>query len=212
MTNVHTSRATWIKLTLVLLIGLSMGVALFVATLRDAPKAARPPSVVGPAVAGIAGLFDQGGAAFDPAALTGRYVLVYFGFTHCPDACPTALYSATLALQQLDADATRIQPLFVSVDPVRDTPQQMGVYLANFSSTWIGLTGSTEAIQAVEQQFGIIAEEHRDDSLPGGYTMDHSNEFLLFSPAGRLLTRLPANVTQDELLRQLRSLTVAEAV
>jgi protein SCO1 len=208
----RTSRATWIKLALAAVIGLSLGVAMFVATLRDTPNSAQPPAALRPTVSSMTSLFDQSGAAFDPTTFKGRYVLAYFGFTNCPDACPTALYSATLALQQLDADATRIQPVFVTVDPARDTPQQLALYLANFSGAWLGLTGSSEAIRAVEQQFGIIAEQHRDDSLPGGYTMDHSDEFLLFSPGGKLLMRLPANVMPDELLQQLRSLTVAEAV
>jgi protein SCO1/2 len=130
----------------------------------------------------------------------------------CPDACPTALYNLTLALAQLDPDARRIRPIFVSVDPARDTPAQLSEYLAHFSQYIIGLTGSLQAVQIVEQNFDVIAVEHRDASLPGGYTMDHSNEFLLFSPTGKLLMRLPADQGVDALLEQLRGLTKAEVV
>lgn len=213
MATDNTSRRAWLKLALVMLLGLGAGVALFVATLRSPSDDAQHTAAGNQAgVLGLSGLFDQSGEVFDAATLQSHYALVYFGFTACPDACPTALYNATLALQQLDPDAGRIQPIFVTVDPARDTPVQLSAYLGNFSSTWLGLTGAPDQLKAVEQRFGVIAIEHRDDSLPGGYTMDHSNEFLLFSPGGKLLMRIPANQSVDMLLEQLRSLTVAQTV
>ncbi len=205
------NRAALLKLAAVLLLGVGAGAAMFIVTLRSTPELGRSASG-SMSIADLQGLTDQQGASFDPATLQGRFTLVYFGFTFCPDACPTALYSLTIALQQLDADAKRIQPLFVSVDPARDTPTQVGEYLAHFSPQIIGLTGSVDAIQQTEHAMGVIAVEHRDASLPGGYTMDHSNEFLLFSPAGKLLMRLPADQSADALLEQLRGLTKAEIV
>lgn len=203
--------AALFKLAAVLVLGMAAGAAMFVATLRSTPE-----SALGAAnaisVTGLQGLVDQQSARFDPTVLKGRYALVYFGFTFCPDACPTALYNLTLALARLDADVKRIQPIFVSVDPARDTPAQLNEYLAHFSQHIIGLTGSAQATQSVEQNFGVIAVEHRDASLPGGYTMDHSNEFLLFSPTGKLLMRLPADQGVDALFEQLRGLTKAEVV
>jgi protein SCO1 len=192
----------------VLLLGVGAGAAMFVMTLRSTPE----PAAATKAVNGLQGLVDQHGVSFDPAALQGRYALVYFGFTFCPDACPTALYNLTLALAQLDADAKHIQPVFVSVDPARDTPAQLSQYLEHFSQTIVGLTGTVPAVEAAEQSFGVIAVEHRDASLPGGYTMDHSNEFLLFSPTGKLLMRLPADQNANALLEQLRGLTKGEAI
>jgi protein SCO1 len=199
-----------IKLAAVLLLGVGAGVAMFVVTLRSTPEPAASASSTG--LNALQGLVDQQAASFDPAVLQGRYALVYFGFTFCPDACPTALYNLTLALAQLDPEAKHLQPVFVSVDPARDTPAQINQYLAHFSQTIIGLTGAAIAVQAAEQSFGVIAVEHRDAHLPGGYTMDHSNEFLLFSPAGKLLMRLPADQSANTLLEQLRGLTKAEAV
>jgi protein SCO1/2 len=201
--------AALFKLAAVLLLGVAAGAAMFVATLRSTP--AQQASAM-PAIDDLRGLVDQHGASFDPASLRGRYALVYFGFTFCPDACPTALYNLTLALAQLDADSKHVQPIFVSVDPARDTPAQLDQYLQHFSQAITGLTGSPPAVQAAEQSFGVIAVEHRDASLPGGYTMDHSNEFLLFSPAGKLLMRMPADQSANVLLEQLRGLTKAEAV
>jgi protein SCO1/2 len=199
--------AALLKLAAVLLLGVGAGAAMFVMTLRSTP----PPAAT-KAVNGLQGLVDQHGASFDPAILQGRYAVAYFGFTFCPDACPTALYNLTLALTQLDADAKHIQPIFVSVDPTRDTPAQLNQYLAHFSPTIVGLTGAVPAIEAAEQSFGVIAVEHRDANLPGGYTMDHSNEFLLFSPTGKLLMRMPADQSANALAEQLRGLTKAEAI
>jgi protein SCO1/2 len=203
--------AALLKLAAVLLLGVAAGAAMFVVTLRSTPGRATAISTA-VSVANLQGLLDQQGTRFDPTALKGRYALVYFGFTLCPDACPMALYNLTLALAQLDPDARRIRPIFVSVDPARDTPAQLSEYLAHFSQYIIGLTGSLQAVQIVEQNFDVIAVEHRDASLPGGYTMDHSNEFLLFSPTGKLLMRLPADQGVDALLEQLRGLTKAEVV
>lgn len=201
------NRKALLKLALVMMVGTSAGVAMFFATLRSPSDSAT--SALLPV---LSGLTTQQTQTFSANTLQGRYALVYFGFTFCPDACPTALYNLTLALAQLDPDAKRIQPLFVSVDPARDTPAQLNQYLAHFSERIIGLTGSAPAMQAVEQDFGVIAVEHRDATLPGGYTMDHSNEFLLFSPTGKLLMRLPAELSVDELVAQLRGLTKAEAI
>ena len=197
------------KLALVLLLGVGAGVGLFIMTLRSGSPAAVHAAMT---AADLQGLIDQDAQPFKPEQLQGRYTVVYFGFTMCPDACPTALYNLTLVLQQLDAEAKHIQPVFVSVDPARDTPQQINQYLAHYSDQWLGLTGDAEVMRDVEQRFGVIALEHRDESLPGGYTMDHSNEFLLLTPAGKLLTRLPADESVETLLEQLRALTKAESV
>ncbi|MGD9841647.1 MAG: SCO family protein [Steroidobacteraceae bacterium] len=199
-----TRSTAFIKMALVLLLGVAAGAGLFVATLRSGPA---PQLAAQDSSSALTGLLDQQAQSFDAASLHGRYTLLYFGFTFCPDACPTALSNLSLALRQLDPDAMRIQPIFVSVDPARDTPAQLAEYLTHFSQHIVGLTGSSVAMQTVAQRFGVIAFEHRDEGLPGGYTMDHSNEFLLLSPEGRLLVRLPANQTADELLEQLSGLT-----
>ncbi len=208
--NKSASRRALLKLALVITLGLAAGVGMFVATLRYSPNGGSGASAT--AINDLAGLTDQQGANFDPAVLKGRYVLMYFGFTMCPDACPTALYNQTLALAQLDAEALRIQPVFVTVDPARDSPDKIADYLSHFSERIIGLTGTAPAIELVKQSFGVIAVEHRDETLPGGYTMDHSNEFLLLSPTGKLLMRLSATQSSEQLLEQLRGLTRAEAV
>jgi len=202
--------AALIKLAAVLLLGVAAGAAMFIATLRSTPDAPDAGNAV--SVNDLQGLVDQHNASFNPASLQGRYAVVYFGFTFCPDACPTALYNLTLALSQLDPEAKHIQPIFVSVDPARDTPAMLSQYLEHFSQTITGLTGTMPVVQAVEQRFGVIAVEHRDATLPGGYTMDHSNEFLLFSPTGKLLMRMPADQHADALLEQLRGLTKGESV
>jgi protein SCO1/2 len=205
----NTRSPAYIKMALVLLLGVAAGVGLFVMTLRSSSV---PQLTAKDSLSTLAVLIDQQAQPFDVARLQGRYVVLYFGFTFCPDACPTALSNLSIVLRQLDPEAKRIQPILVSVDPARDTPVQLAQYLAHFSEHMIGLTGSAEATQTVAQNFGVIAFEHHDATLPGGYTVDHSNEFIVVSPAGKLLMRLPANQTTEELLAQLRGLTRAAAV
>lgn len=158
----------------------------------------------------LSGLIDQHGAKFDGQSLQGRYALVYFGFTLCPDACPTALFALSTVLKKLDADAKRIQPIFVSVDPERDTPAVLANYLAPFGPRFIGLTGEAQAVRQAIDAFGVIAVKSPNDKFPNGYTMDHSNEFLLLSPDGALLTRLPANLGADTLEKELSAALKAD--
>jgi protein SCO1/2 len=203
-------RSVYIRMALVMTLGVAAGVAMFIATLRSGPAT----QVTGrDTLAALSELVDQQGRPFDAAKIQGRYAVLYFGFTFCPDACPLALSNLTVALRQLDPEAEKIESVFISVDPVRDTPEKLNEYLAHFSSRIIGLTGSVQAIQAAEQSFGVIALEHNDANLPGGYTVDHSNDFIVLSPSGRVLMRVPANLSADELLAQLRTLVpVVEAI
>lgn len=142
---------------------------------------------------------------FDPVILRNRYSLLYFGFTHCPDACPTALFSLASALKELGPAGPGLQPVFVTVDPSRDTPAVLKEYLGYFHPDIIGLTGSPEAIKRVESAFGIEAMAASDARSPNDYSVDHTNEFLLLSPTGTLLRRIPASTPPGRLIEILKS-------
>lgn len=191
-------RTALLKLALVMLLGLAAGAVLFLSTLRG------PSGRSAADVSTLATLITQEGKPFDPAALRGRYALLYFGFTYCPDACPTALYSMAAVLK---ANAPGLQQLvFVSVDPQRDTPSVVADYLAHFGPSIIGLTGKPEDVRRVLRSFGVIAVERRDARFPGGYTVDHGNEFVLMSPKGELLQRIPGTTPGAQLAEIVRKM------
>jgi protein SCO1/2 len=129
-------------------------------------------------------LLDHTGKAVTDADFAGRWQLVFFGFTYCPDVCPTTLASVSAVLEELGEDADQIAPLFVTVDPERDTPAVLAEYLANFDPRIIGLTGSPEQIKAAARAFRVYYAKVDQDDLPDGYTMDHSAFLYLMDPDG----------------------------
>jgi protein SCO1/2 len=132
--------------------------------------------------------FDRAdGKSFSEADLTGRWTLAFFGFTHCPDICPTTLST----LKQVEADLAAkppkdpVQYLFVSVDPARDTPQVLATYTAFFSPAIIAATAPEERLLPATRQMGIV---YMQSPLPnGGYTVDHSAQIVLLDPTGRMV-------------------------
>jgi protein SCO1/2 len=135
-------------------------------------------------------LVGMNGQAFTLDDLRGRWTLVFFGFTHCPDVCPSTLYDLQRVNQDLDSTTEETPPLhqvlFVSVDPERDSPERMKEYLAYFSPEFLGATGPDQNLAPLTRQLGIAyrIEEHE----PGDavYTVDHSASVLLIEPEGRL--------------------------
>jgi protein SCO1/2 len=129
-------------------------------------------------------LLDHTGKTVTDEDFAGRWQLVFFGFTYCPDVCPTTLASVSAVLEELGDDADQIAPLFVTVDPERDTPAVLAEYLANFDPRIIGLTGSPEQIKAAAQAFRVYYAKVDQDDLPDGYTLDHSAFLYLMDPDG----------------------------
>ncbi|WP_374669704.1 SCO family protein [Ramlibacter sp.] len=115
----------------------------------------------------------------------GKAVVVFFGFTQCPDVCPTTLTELSTARQLLGADGARVQGIFVTVDPERDTPQVLQAYLANFGPDYVGLRGTPEQLAAVAKDFKIYYKKV-EGKTPGSYTMDHSAASYVYDPQGRL--------------------------
>ncbi len=169
---------------------------------------------------------DAAGQAHDPAArpfqlinqnaervsdqdFRGRWLLVYFGFTSCPDVCPLSLTELTEAIHLLGPDASRLRVVFISIDPQHDTPRVLSRYLANFSKSFVGLTGSTAEIAQVLATFDAYASAgpKRDD---GHSTIEHSSSFYMLDPRGRFQRRLSAEMKNPALSSLLRMSFVSD--
>ena len=158
-------------------------------------------------IGGAFALTDQNGIRRSQADFAGRPLLVYFGFTYCPDVCPTALDimgGALDALQQRDAIAyERLQPVFISVDPARDTPPVLRDYLAYFHPRLSGLTGSQADIDAVKSAFKIYAARGAAEDENGNYNVDHSSFFYLMDKNNRYLAHFDHAITPEILAEKL---------
>ena len=130
-------------------------------------------------------LTDHNGKPRTLADFRGKAVVIFFGYTQCPDVCPTTLSDLAAALQKLGADASRVQVLFVTIDPERDTPELLSQYVPAFNPTFLGLYGDTAATAATAREFKVLYQK-QPGSTPGSYSMDHSAGTFIFDPRGRL--------------------------
>lgn len=162
------------------------------------PPAHTQPSAIG----GPFRLVDQDGRRVTEADFRGRPFLVFFGFTHCPDICPTALFEMSEVLRRLGPDAEKTAVLFVSVDPERDTPEKLKEYLSSFHPRIVGLTGSPQEIADVEKAYRVYAKKVPLEG--GGYTMDHSAIVYLMDKDGRFVAPFNLKRTADEAAADLR--------
>jgi protein SCO1/2 len=157
----------------------------------------------GPGASAIGGpfkLIDQNGKAITDADLKGRPFLVFFGYTHCPDVCPTTLFELSEVMKALGTDADRVNALFVTVDPDRDTVAAMKDYLSSFDPHLRGATGDQKAIDAVEKTYRVYSK--KIPTQKGDYSMDHSAVVYLMDKEGRFvapfnLNRKPAEAAAD---------------
>lgn len=137
--------------------------------------------------------------------LEGQVVLLYFGYTACPDICPTNLAITALALRALEAEELdRVQVLFVSVDPERDTPDRLADYVGYFHPTMIGLTGSSQALAAAAKQYGAAYQRSDAGDSAMGYMIDHSAHTYVIDPSGRLVEVLDHATPAEEIVATLR--------
>ena len=158
-------------------------------------------------IGGAFALTDQNGIRRSQTDFAGRPMLIYFGFTYCPDVCPTALDimgGALDALQQRDAIAyERLQPVFISVDPARDTPPVLRDYLAYFHPRLSGLTGSQADIDAIKSAFKIYAARGAAEDENGNYNVYHSSFFYLMDENNRYLAHFDHAITPEILAEKL---------
>jgi protein SCO1/2 len=183
---------------LVLVAGVLIGVAF-----RDQAK-----GIAGnPLVAAIGGKFslvDQNGKPFTDADLKGKWQLVFFGYTHCPDVCPTALNDLSLALDKLGAKKSEIGIVFISVDPERDTPEVLKSYVESFGGPIVALTGTPAEIKQAAQDYKVYYAKH--PTADGGYDMDHGALIYVMDPQGRFTATFTPDDSEDTIVARLQKL------
>ena len=189
------------RLSMLLCLGLALGLG---ACSAQSPEA---PPLQDARLGGPLTLTDQNGRRTSEADFAGRYRIVYFGFTFCPDVCPVDLQQIGQAMRQIEktdpVKAAMIQPIFVTVDPERDTPAVLKQYVAAFHPRLIGLTGSADEIARVAKAYGVYYTKLEADA-GGGYTMDHSRVALLFGPDGAPIAILPHEKGADAIAAELK--------
>ncbi len=158
----------------------------------------------GPKVGGPFTLVNGNGQTVTDQTFRGKYMLVYFGYTHCPDVCPTTLNAVTDALEKLGPLANKLQPLFITVDPNRDTPALMKEYAAAFTPRLMGLTGTPEQIAKVAKEYHVYYSVTQTG--PNDFEVDHSSVLYLMGPKGKFVAPLRANESGDEIADRLRKL------
>ncbi len=158
------------------------------------------------AVGGPFSLIDGDGKPVTDQTWRGKYMLVYFGYTFCPDVCPATLNNVADALDKIGPKADRLQPLFVTIDPKRDLPAVVKQYAAAFGPRMIGLTGSADQVAAAARAYRVYYTEHRTGTGPDDYTMDHSSVLYLMGPDGRFLAPIRADQSGAEIAAVLAKL------
>lgn len=188
------------------ILSLMIAGALALSGCNAATPAAEPP-LAGADIGGDFALTASDGRTVTWDDFAGKYRVVYFGYAFCPDVCPTDMQRVAQGLQLLKASdpelAAKIQPIFITIDPERDTAQVVGEFAAAFSPDIIGLTGTPDQIAAAAKAFRVFYA--KGDSVEGGgYLVDHSNIVYLFGPAGEPLATLPVDQGADAVAADLR--------
>jgi protein SCO1/2 len=187
---------------LLMLAGFLAGVASIVLVVVLVSGRDPVPSAGAAAIGGPFSLTDQNGRTVTDRDLRGRPFLVFFGFTHCPDVCPTSLFEISEVLGKLGPDAQKLSALFVSIDPERDTPAAMKDYLSSFNPRLVGLTGDPAAIAAVAKEYRVYVKKVPLDH--GDYTMDHTALVYLMDKEGRFVTPFNLKRTPEDAAADLR--------
>ena len=151
---------------------------------------------------------DADGKPRSLADWRGTVVVVFFGYTQCPDVCPTTMAELAQIRTQLGADGDRLQTVFVTIDPERDTPEVLKAYLANFGPNVVGLRGDAEQTKAAAKEFKVFYAKV-PGKTPGSYTMDHSAASFVFDPAGRVRLFVPYGADTKLLTGDLKQLLAA---
>jgi protein SCO1/2 len=157
----------------------------------------------GPQIGGPFTLVNGDGNRVTDQQFHGKFMLVYFGYTYCPDVCPTTLSAVGDAMDKLGTNAGKVQPLFITVDPRRDTPEVVKQYAAAFSPRLIGLTGTPDEIAKVAKEYRVYYTEHRTGPGPNDYSMDHSSVLYLMGPNGQFVAPIRADASGDQMATQI---------
>lgn len=155
----------------------------------------------------IGGPFDlvgKNGERVTDGDFRGRHMLVFFGFTHCPDICPAELQIMASALDELGTNADKVVPVFITLDPERDTPDVVTAYVENFGPNFVGLTGSPEDIAKAAKAYRVTYRKFQDESMGENYSIDHSALVYLMGPDGAYVAHIPYGTPPAKMADTLR--------
>ncbi len=201
------------RLIVLALLSLGIGLGVSLALLQfekplPADRSYNDPKVEGVAIGGSFELVDHHGKTVTHQSWPGQYLLLFFGFTHCPDICPLNLNIMTEALDSLPADlVAQIQPLMITIDPDRDTPDQMAEYMSLFHPKMIGLSGTQKQISVATKAYRVYEQKvlfEAADANPDDYTINHSSFTYLMAPSGELLDVFAHNTPPKDMATALK--------
>lgn len=154
-------------------------------------------------------LIDHNKAVFDNSVLKDRWSFIFFGYTHCPDVCPTTLSVLNSVAQKLGDLDEDIRFVFLSVDPERDTPEQLAQFVSYFNADFIGVTGTPEGIEQITRQLGVLHIRAQPEEGASGYLVDHSASVFLFDPDGRYHAVFSPPLSADAIAGDFRKMLQA---
>lgn len=190
-----------------LLLGFAIGYArvkLSPVVIQDVPTTASP--LAGTHLGGPFSLTDQDGKAVTEKSWPGDYLLVFFGFTHCPDVCPTGLGKMAEALDALPAETlVQVQPLFVTLDPARDTAEQLKEYVKLFHPRLVGLTGTQQQIDAIIKAYRVYAQKQVIDGDDKNYMINHSSYTYLVAPDGNVIDAYAHDISGTDMAAKIKA-------
>lgn len=189
-----------------LLLAAALSGALLLSACGVAPAEPIDPPLKGATIGGEFALENTKGETVHWADFKGKYRIVYFGYAYCPDICPTDVQRTIQGLNQFAESepelAAKVQPIFITIDPERDTPEVVDQFTHAFSENLIGLTGTPEQIEEAARKFGVFYSK-LEPNEDGAYLMDHSRVVLLFGPDGEPVALLPADIGADAVTEEL---------
>jgi protein SCO1/2 len=163
-----------------------------------------------PAIGGDFTLTDQNGARFELQSQRGKYLLVFFGYTMCPDVCPTTLSKLSAVMRRLGDDKSRVRTLYITVDPERDTPEALKADLSLFALDAVGLTGTRAEVDSVVRMYGASYEIVPTPESAAKYSVSHSTTLYLLDADGKVAKTFPYEATVDEIAAGIQSLLAAD--
>jgi protein SCO1/2 len=192
-----------LRVAIVVLLALAASVILSTSLMIERPE----PKIITSGTAAIGGSFTlvaTNGETVNDHTYRGKWLLIYFGYTYCPDACPTALNSISVALEKLGSQASDLQPLFITVDPERDTRETMAKYLTSFDSRILGLTGTKGQIDDVIEKYRLYVSRKKAEHSGDNYLISHSSYIYLMDPQGRFVNVIHGEEVGDEIAARFR--------
>lgn len=201
------NKLTFVGFTALVLGALCVAAAGISFLIYPEPIVSEPRGVTTSGTAAIGGPFalvGTDGETVTDQTFRGKWLLIYFGYTSCPDACPTALNSMSVALEKLGSRAGKLQPLFVTIDPQRDTREAIASYLASFDSRIVGLTGTEDQIDSVIKEYRLYVSREKPDAGGKNYLVSHSSFIYLMDPQGAFVGVIHSDATGDEIAARLR--------